>query len=61
MEREELEQKFGKVWDTNELTSEYRVEGFMAPYVVVTRKEDNVRGSLEFQHRPRYYFNFKEA
>ena len=61
MEREELEQQFGKVWDTNELTSEYRVEGFMAPYVVVTRKEDNVRGSLEFQHRPRYYFNFKEA
>jgi len=61
MEREELEQQFGKVWDTNELTSEYRVEGFMAPYVVVTRKEDSVRGSLEFQHRPRYYFNFKEA
>ena len=61
MEREELEQQFGKVWDTNELTTEYSVEGFMAPYVVVTRKEDNVRGSLEFQHRPRYYFNFKEA
>jgi len=61
MEREELEQQFGKVWSTTELTTEYSVEGFMAPYVVVTRKEDSVRGSLEFQHHPRYYFNFKEA
>jgi len=61
MEREELEKAFGKVWSTTELTTEYSVEGFMAPYVVVTRKEDSVRGSLEFQHHPRYYFNFKEA
>jgi hypothetical protein len=31
---------------------------FLAPLVVVRRKADGVKGSLEFQHRPRLYFNF---
>jgi hypothetical protein len=26
---------------------------------VVRRKSDGVKGSLEFQHNPRFYFNFK--
>ena len=30
------------------------------PYVVVKRKSDGKKGSLEFQHYPRFYFNFKE-
>lgn len=29
----------------------------MAPFAVVRRKSDNQRGSLEFQHDPRFYFN----
>jgi hypothetical protein len=28
--------------------------------VVVKRKSDGVVGSLEFQHHPRFYFNFAE-
>jgi hypothetical protein len=32
----------------------------MAPLIVVQRKADGVKGSLEFQHEPRYYFNFVE-
>ena len=28
------------------------------PFVVVRRKSDGVKGSLEFQHNPRYYFSF---
>ena len=32
--------------------------GFMAPYVVVRRKSDGQRGSLMFQHDPRFYFSF---
>lgn len=59
-EREELELKYGRVWDTTELTEEFEVLGFLAPYVVVTRKTDGARGSLEFQHYPRYYFNWQE-
>jgi len=56
--REALEAQHGKVWDTTELQEEFRVLGFLAPYVVALRRSDNVKGSLEFQHNPRFYFNF---
>lgn len=56
--REALERKYGRVWDTNELSVEFGVEGFLAPIVVVRRRSDGKRGSLEFQHHPRFYFNF---
>ena len=61
MEREEIEKEVGQVWDTGELTRDFSVEGFQAPFVVVRRKSDGVRGSLEFQHMPRFYWGFKEA
>ncbi len=57
--REDLETKFPQVWDTSEMERDFTVLGFMAPYIVVERKEDNKKGSLQFQHRPRFYFNFK--
>mgnify|MGYP003641442182 CR=1 FL=1 len=59
--RQELEEKYGDVWDTQEMSAEFVVQGFGAPYVVVTRKSDGVKGSLTFQHSPRFYFDFKEA
>ena len=58
-EREVLQAKHGQVWSTDELREDFDVLGFMAPYVVVSRKSDGVRGSLQFQHSPRLYFNFK--
>ena len=58
-ERIRLEVKYGQVWDTAEMTREFNVIGFGASYIVVHRKSDSIRGSLEFQHRPRLYFNFK--
>jgi hypothetical protein len=57
--REALEAQYGKVWTTDELAAEFEVIGFMAPLVVVRRKADGVKGSLEFQHHPRLYFNFQ--
>ncbi len=57
--REALEAKHGTVWSTEELARDFDVLGFMAPLVVVRRKADGVRGSLEFQHHPRFYFNFQ--
>jgi hypothetical protein len=33
----------------------------MAPFVVVRRLSDGQKGSLEFQHHPRFYFNFQKA
>lgn len=57
-EREALEAEYGAVYDTKELQENFEVEGFAAPYCVVRRKSDGARGTLEFQHRPRFYFNF---
>jgi hypothetical protein len=59
--REALEADYGQVWDTGQLSEDFEVLGFMAPYVVVRRKSDGVKGSLEFQHQPRFYFNFAPA
>jgi hypothetical protein len=57
--REHLETKHGQVWDTSELQQEFDVLGFMAPFVVVCRKRDGLKGSMMFQHSPRFYFGFQ--
>lgn len=57
-EREELEKKYGQVWDTTQLGQDFEVLSFLAPYVIVRRKSDGVKGSLQFQHLPRYYWGF---
>lgn len=57
-ERSRLEAQHGQVWDTQELSADFNVQGFMAPMIAVTRKSDGKKGALEFQHRPRFYFNF---
>ena len=59
-ERVRLEAEHGQAWNTKQLQKEFDVTGFMAPFGMVTRKADNIVGTLEFQHGPRYYFNFKE-
>jgi hypothetical protein len=59
-ERETLQARHGDVWDTAELGQAFEVQGFMAPYVVVKRRSDGVVGSLQFQHSPRFYFNFQK-
>ena len=57
--REALEVEHGQVWDTTQLSQDFEVTGFMAPSVAVRRKSDGAKGSLEFQHNPRFYFNFQ--
>jgi hypothetical protein len=57
--RAALEAKHGQVWDTDQLQEEFDVIGFLSPLVVVRRKSDGVKGSLMFQHNPRFYFGFK--
>jgi hypothetical protein len=58
--RAELERQHGPVWDPAELVAVFDVLGFMAPLVVVRRRSDGKVGSLEFQHEPRFYFEWKE-
>lgn len=56
--REALEAQYGQVWSTDQLRDDFDVIGFGAPFVVVVRKADGVKGSLMFQHSPRFYFSF---
>lgn len=58
----QLVEKWGEnnVFDTDELTENFSVKGFMAPFVVVQRKSDGVKGTLTFTHMPRFYFDFQE-
>lgn len=59
--RANLEAKHGSdnVFNTDEMTKLFEVTGFGAPYVSVVRKIDGVRGTLEFCHNPRLYFDFR--
>ena len=59
--RAQLEAQYGQVWDTVEMSADFEVEGFLAPFVVVRRKSDGQRGSLLFAHSPRLYFQFHES
>jgi hypothetical protein len=57
--REALEAQYGQVWDTQQIAQDFEVIGFLAPLVVVRRKADGMKGSLELQHGPpRLYFSF---
>ena len=58
--RLELTGAYGKVWDTEELRQDFEVLGFMAPFVIVRERKSGNKGSLEFQHGPRFYFNWLE-
>ena len=58
--REFLESDHGQVWDTQELQADFEVQGFMAPFIGVRRKSDGAKGSMAFQHAPRFYFNFSD-
>ena len=47
----------------DEMLDKYTVKGFAMGWAIVERKEDNVRGTLDFDtyNDVRYYSNFKEA
>ena len=47
-------------WNTEELQRDFIVRSFLAPFVFVTRKADKAKGTMEFTHSPRFYFNFRE-
>jgi hypothetical protein len=49
------------IWDTEALQRDFEVLGFAAPWVVVRRKTDGVRGSLQFSQYPRIYYGFQEG
>ena len=59
--REELKKEgHDPCWDTDELARDFEVLGFSMNICVVRRKFDGQKGSLDFTHSPRLYFNFIE-
>ena len=57
----DLEATEGPTWTTQTLQADFEVIGFLAPFVVVRRRSDRLKGTLEFTHNPRVYFNFQAA
>jgi hypothetical protein len=57
--REALEAEYGQVWDTQEMQRDFEAVGFMAPYIVVRERKTGTKGSLMFQHSPRFYFKWQ--
>lgn len=51
-------QSVDEVYDTDRLTAEFEVQGFLAPFVMVRRKSDGKVGSFMFNHSPRLYWGF---
>lgn len=47
------------IFTTDTVGQYFTIDGFMAPFVVVTRKSDRQRGSLMFCDSPRFYFGFE--
>jgi len=52
---------WNNVWDTAGVQRDFEVLGFLAPFCVVRRKSDNVKGTLAFCHSPRFYFDFRTS
>lgn len=46
------------VWNTDELRRDFEVTSFCAPFCMVRRRVDGVKGSVQFQPSPRFYFRF---
>ena len=53
-----LSLSYSDVMTTDEVREKFDVISFLAPFVMVERKSDGVKGTLEFTHMPRFYFNF---
>jgi hypothetical protein len=51
----------GPTWNSETVSKDFEILGFAAPFVVVRRRSDRQKGSLEFTHSPRIYFNFQPA
>ena len=60
MQRVDLEKIHGQVWTTDELREDFDVIGFIFYSCQVRRKSDGAEGIIQFQHAPRFYFNFEK-
>jgi hypothetical protein len=60
-ERARLVEEYGEndVWNTKELTAKFEVRSFLAPLCFVTDRATGKKGTVMFQHMPRFYFHWE--
>lgn len=56
--QQDLAQKYGEVWNDEELVEQFGVQFFDGPRVHVIRLADGARGTVGFIDKPRFYFAF---
>jgi hypothetical protein len=57
--RQDLQTKYGAVWNAEELLSEFAVSIFDELVLRVIRKSDGIRGTVAYVDAPRLYFAFE--
>ena len=55
----ELPEEGEPTWSTKTLQEDFEVLAFSAPFVIVRRRADGVKGTLQFNHEPRVYWGFE--
>lgn len=56
MEKQELETKVGRLYNTEEVQEKFEIDSFLAPFVLAIEKETKKKCLLMFQHEPRFYW-----
>jgi len=56
-----IQDEGGECWTTDEVTAEFEILGFMAPFVTAVRRATKEKGTLAFIHRPRIYYGWHPA
>lgn len=54
--RQDLEKAHGTVYNTDEVTTAFDIEWFLAPLCGGTRRSTGEKITLMFQHSPRFYW-----
>ncbi len=53
-----IQEEGGECWTTEEVTQEFEILGFMAPFCAAVRISTGEKGALAFVHRPRIYYDW---
>jgi hypothetical protein len=54
-----IQEEGGECWTTEEVTVEFDILGFMAPFCTAVRVATGEKGTLAFVHRPRIYYGWQ--
>ena len=54
-----LEERYGQVWNTEEVMKDFEVTSFYMGMAFCKRRSDGKEGALSFIHSPRFYFSFR--